>query len=255
MGSLWFCPRSWQTPLEAFFSIFSAACSWWKSSLVCLVCNSNVGWTRRFTTTFKEEWMKPLSTLGTQRGTYSPPGNLQSICSGSLGSWPHRHRTQNIPSQSREWGCWQGEPQCAPVWQLQSIQICVGAARTEGETQLLNRSASITQVVLSSEMFTCEPLALKQRAVMVWPGPGHLTCLSASFSRLRNRSSRSTQCGRSVWPRSWASSKRCLSSRRVQISSFSCLCRVLDAWRSSSRSREVRAMSSARDDLQDCRGP
>lgn len=27
MGSLWFCPRSWQTPLEAFFSIFSAAWS------------------------------------------------------------------------------------------------------------------------------------------------------------------------------------------------------------------------------------
>lgn len=27
MGSLRFCPRSWHTPLEAFFSIFSAACS------------------------------------------------------------------------------------------------------------------------------------------------------------------------------------------------------------------------------------
>lgn len=81
---------------------------------------------------------------------------------------------------------------------------------------------------------------------------GSLTCLSASFSRVRNRSSRSTQCGRSVWPRNWASSRRCLSSRRVPISSFSCRCRVLEAWRSSSRSREVRAMSSARDDLQGC---
>lgn len=82
---------------------------------------------------------------------------------------------------------------------------------------------------------------------------GDPTCRSASRSRPRSRSSRSTQGGRSVWPRSWASSNRCRSSRRAQSSSFSCLCRVLDAWRSSSKSREVRAMSSAREDLHDCK--
>ena len=71
-------------------------------------------------------------------------------------------------------------------------------------------------------------------------------------SRLRKRSSRSSQAGRSVWPRSWASSRRWRSSRRAHSSSFSCRCRVRDAWRSSSRSRDVRAASAAREDLQGC---
>lgn len=78
------------------------------------------------------------------------------------------------------------------------------------------------------------------------------TCLSASFNKFRNRSSRTTQWGKSVCPLCWASSRRCLNSLKTHISSFSCLCRVLDAWRSSSRSKDVLAISSAKDDLQDC---
>lgn len=79
-------------------------------------------------------------------------------------------------------------------------------------------------------------------------------CLWASRSRFLKRSSRRAQCGRSAGPRGpcMGSSSLSLSSLRAASSSVSCLCRVRQAWRSSSRSREVRVGCSARDERWDC---
>lgn len=66
------------------------------------------------------------------------------------------------------------------------------------------------------------------------------TCFSASFRSFWNLSSSSTPGGRSVSPWAFSSSSFCLKPLRACSSSLRRLCRVRDAWRSSSRSRDVR---------------
>lgn len=66
------------------------------------------------------------------------------------------------------------------------------------------------------------------------------TCFSACFRSLWNLSSSSTPGGRSVSPWAFSSSSFCRKSLSACSSSLRRLCRVRDAWRSSSKSRDVR---------------
>lgn len=79
-----------------------------------------------------------------------------------------------------------------------------------------------------------------------------LTCFWASLSKQRKRASLRAQWGSSVASLVCGSSSRVFSSLRALSSSISCLWRVLQAWRSSSRSREVRVGCSAREERYDC---
>lgn len=66
------------------------------------------------------------------------------------------------------------------------------------------------------------------------------TCFSACFKSFWKRSSSSTHRGRSASPLPFISSSFCLRCLKAWSSSFRRLCLVRDAWRSSSKSREVR---------------
>lgn len=65
-------------------------------------------------------------------------------------------------------------------------------------------------------------------------------CFSACFKSFWKRSSSSTHRGRSASPLPFISSSFCLRSRKAWSSSLRRFCLVRDAWRSSSKSREVR---------------
>lgn len=70
--------------------------------------------------------------------------------------------------------------------------------------------------------------------------PELCTCFSACFRSFWNLSSSSTPGGRSVSPWAFSSSSFCRKSLSACSSSLRRLCRVRDAWRSSSKSRDVR---------------